>query len=124
MTCHFFPCDKTQQIIDDSVEHCVGKKVLVAGSSAAGIAIATLLAAEGADVAIIDAETASATAKVIEDQFHTVGQVRSFCLARTRAQNTPPSVPPVSITTAVGGGALDALAVAKPLSRWSSPSAW
>lgn len=75
VTCYFYPCSATQQVIDESVEHCIGKKAIVAGCSAAGIAIANLLAAEGADVAIIDTDSGAATDKLIEDQFHTVGQM-------------------------------------------------
>ena len=37
-TCSFFSCEHTQQVIDETVEHCVGKTAVVtgAGSQRAG----------------------------------------------------------------------------------------
>eukprot|EP01052_Picozoa_sp_SAG31_P009883 SAG31_NODE_529_length_14420_cov_20.000140_16_plen_378_part_00 len=75
MTCEFFQCAATQSLIDDSVEHCVGKKAVVAGTTPAAIALANLLVAEGADVAILDSDPTAVADSVIADQFHTVGQM-------------------------------------------------
>ena len=54
-TCSFFSCEHTQQVIDETVEHCVGKTAVVTGAaSELGLAVSKMLAAEGANVALID----------------------------------------------------------------------
>ena len=80
MTCKFFTCDSTQQVIDESVEHCVGKVAVVTGvCGEITSALAAILAAEGADVALIDESSQDAidsvVTKLIDDQFGGVAQM-------------------------------------------------
>ena len=80
MTCTFFTCDSTQQVIDESVEHCVGKVAVVTGvCGEITIDSAAILADEDANVAFIDESSQDAinsvVTKVIDGRFGGVAQM-------------------------------------------------
>jgi hypothetical protein len=60
ITCSFYTCEKTQLVVDETIEHSLGKVAVVVGACGAiGRAAAQILAVDGADVALIDADAAA-----------------------------------------------------------------